>query len=554
MSTVNQQHPSPVGGSKDDLDKSTDLGATIDVQAVDFDPEAPTAQKQTKRHLKPRHVQMMGISGSIGTGLFIGIGTSLSKAGPLGLLLAYSSYALLVFSTYNAMGEMVCWLPVDGSIVVFAHKYLDDAWGFALGWLYFIVNALAVASEASAVAAIINYWTDAVNNAVYVAVVCASLVGLNIFGVHIFGEGEFYFSLFKVFLIMGLLFMTFITMVGGNPEHDAYGFRYWKDPGPFAEYLVPGNTGRFLGFWSVFVQAAYAYGGPDFIALAAGETRNPRRVLPSVFRRVIYRLMVFYLFGALAVGVLCPSDDPDLTGGGAGAAASPFVIGVKRLNIPFLPDLINALLMTSAWSCGLELFYGSSRALYSLAVDHKTPAFFRFTWRGVPTFCVLAVSAVSLLAFMSASNSSLEVFTWLTNIVGSGILLQYIIYHIIYIRFRRAQMAQGIPDIERPWYRKGQYYSSMATLFSYIVIYLTNGFAVFIKGNWSISNFIFAYASLLFFLVPWVGYKIVRRGWLTPLAEVELYAGRAKEQLDFDDDVEMEPVTKGQKLNKWLWG
>ncbi|ODN95772.1 hypothetical protein L198_04390 [Cryptococcus wingfieldii CBS 7118] len=431
MPTVNQQHPSPVGGSKDDLDKSTDLGATIDVQAVDFDPEALTAQKQTKRHLKPRHVQMTGISGAIGTGLFIGVGTSLSKAGPLGLFLAYTSNALLVFSTYNAMGEMVCWLPVDGSIVVFAHKYLDDAWGFSLGWLYFIVNALAVASEVSAVAAIINYWTDAVNNAVYVAAVCASLVGLNIFGVHIFGEGKFYFSLFKVFLIMGLLVMTFITMVGGNPEQDAYGFRYWKDPGPFVEYLA-----RFLASGAfLYKQHTPMYGGPDFVALAAGETRNPRRVLPSVFRRVIYRLMVFYLFGVLAVGVLCPSDDPDLISGGAGAAASPFVIGVKRLNIP-LPDLINALLMSSAWSCGLELFYGSSQALYSLAVDHKTPALFRFTWRGVPTFCVLAVSAVSLLAFMSASNSSVEVFTWLTNIVGSGILLQYIIHHIIYIRFR----------------------------------------------------------------------------------------------------------------------
>ncbi|ODN95773.1 hypothetical protein L198_04391 [Cryptococcus wingfieldii CBS 7118] len=115
-------------------------------------------------------------------------------------------------------------------------------------------------------------------------------------------------------------------------------------------------------------------------------------------------------------------------------------------------------------------------------------------------------------------------------------------------------MAQGIPDIERPWYRKGQYCFSMVSLFCYIVIYLTNGFAVFLKGNWSTSNFIFAYASLLFFLVPWVGYKIVRRGWLTPLEEVDLYAGRTKEQLDSNDDVEMEPVTKGQKFNKWLWG
>ncbi|ODN95778.1 hypothetical protein L198_04396 [Cryptococcus wingfieldii CBS 7118] len=341
-------------------------------------------------------------------------------------------------------------------------------------------------------------------------------------------------------------------MVGGNPAHDAYGFRYWKDPGPFVEYLVSGSTGKFLGFWSVFVQAAYAYGGPDCVAFAAGETRNPRRVLPSVFKRVIYRLLVFYIFGVLAAGVLCPSNDADLTSGATGAAASPFVIGVKRLNISFLPDLINALLMTLAWSFGLDLFFISSRALYSLAIDHKTPALFRFTWRGVPTFCVLAVFAVSsLLAFMSASTSSIEVFTWLTSIVGSGVLVQFIMYHTIYIRFRRAQMAQGIPDIDRPWYRKGQYFFSIVTVICYIIIFLTNGFSVFMKGQWSISSFIFAYASLLSLLVPWVGYKIVRRGgWLTPLKEVDLYAGRTREQMDFNDDPEMEAVTKGQKFNK----
>ncbi|WWD07011.1 hypothetical protein V865_005108 [Kwoniella europaea PYCC6329] len=509
--------------------------------------------KQTKRNLLPRHIQLMAFSGAIGTGLFVGSGSALTRAGPVGLLLGYAIYALLVWSTFNAIGEMVVWLPVDGSFVVFAHAYLDDAWGFALGWLYTCTNALSTAGEVAAVATIVQFWTDKVNSGVYVAIVSSSLVLFNVFGVRIYGEGEFYLSIFKIILILGLLVFTFIAMVGGNPQGDAFGFRYWKNPGPFNEYIASGSLGHFLGFWSVFVQAAFAFGGPDYIALSAGEARNPRRVLPSVFKRVIYRLAVFYILGVTAVGILVPYNDPDLGSNKPGAGASPFVIGATRLKIPVLPHIINAVLLTSAWSCALELFYASTRSLYALAVDRRVPRFFLFTWRGVPTYCVLAIWAVTWISFMSVSNASLTVFTWLTSIVGSGNLLIYCVFHIIYIRFRRAQKAQGIIDDQRPWFRRHQYYYSIVSLFFYALIFITNGFAVFTKGNWSVANFIFAYFSFALFLVALIGYKVIKRPAMANLREVPLNAGRT--ELDMDDGrAEPEPKTRSQKFNRWLWG
>lgn len=95
-----------------------------------------------------------------------------------------------------------------------------------------------------------------------------------------------------------------ITMVGGNPQGDAFGFRHWKSPGPFHAYVATGPWGNFLGFFSTFVGAAYAYGGPDYLSLTAGEAKYPRRIYPNVFKRVIYRLLVFYIGGVLAVGIL----------------------------------------------------------------------------------------------------------------------------------------------------------------------------------------------------------------------------------------------------------
>lgn len=350
-----------------------------------------------------------------------------------------------------------------------------------------------------------------------------------------------------------ILSFSVILMVGGNPQHDAFGFRYWKDPGPFNQYIASGSWGHFLGLWSVFIQAAFAFGGPDYVALCAGEARSPRRVLPLVFKRVIYRLIFFYVLGVLAVGILVPYDDPNLGSSKPGAGASPFVIGITRLGIPVLPHIINAMLLTSAWSCALELFYASTRSLYSLAVDGKTPKFLLFTWRGVPTFCVIAVWAVTWIAYMSAATNSLTVFTWLTNIVASANVLIYCIFHITYLRFRRAQKAQGITDDQRPWFRRHQYYYSIISLAFYIVLYLTNGFAVFTKGNWSISSFIFAYFSLVIFLAAYLGYKLWSRTPMVALADVPLYAGRSAEDMD-DGFAEPEPTTKLQKLNRWLWG
>lgn len=76
-----------------------------------------------------------------------------------------------------------------------------------------------------------------------------------------FGLAEFYIGIFKVFLALGLTAYTFITMVGGNPQHDAYGFRYWNNPGAFVEYLVSGSSGRLCGIVAAMVQAGFTVCG-----------------------------------------------------------------------------------------------------------------------------------------------------------------------------------------------------------------------------------------------------------------------------------------------------
>jgi yeast amino acid transporter len=153
------------------------------------------------------------------------------------------------------------------------------------------------------------------------------------------------------------------------------------------------------------------------ICLAAGEIQNPRRTLPRVSRLIFYRLVGFYVVGVLAVGILCNSTDPRLLGaiesGAAGAAASPWVLGIQNLGITGLPDLINAVILLSGWSCGNAYLYSTSRTLYGLARDAQAPKFLmKCTKSGVPFWCVTVVQLISCLTFLVASNSSVEVFYW----------------------------------------------------------------------------------------------------------------------------------------------
>ena len=238
-----------------------------------------------------------------------------------------------------------------------------------------------------------------------------------------YGESEFWLAIGKVILIVGLIIYTFITMLGGNPQGDRFGFRYWRDPGAFAELYYTGSLGRFCGFLQCFIQASFTVSGPDYVSMAAGEAENPRVVMPSAFKQVFGRLMAFFVLGSLAVGINVPYDDKELndafTTGAPGVAASPYVVAMNRLKIRVLPDIVNAMVLVAAFSAGLSFVYCASRSLFGLALEGKAPRIFtRCTKSGVPVYCVLLVLAISLVSFLQVSNSSAVVLQWFVNLVS----------------------------------------------------------------------------------------------------------------------------------------
>lgn len=245
---------------------------------------------------------------------------------------------------------------------------------------------------------------------------------LNLFAVKWYGEAEFWLSLGKVLLSIGLIFYTFIVMLGGNPLGDRFGFRYWNEPGAFNEYYKTGDTGKFLGVLAAVITASFTIAGPDYVSMAAGETINPRKVLPKAFNGVFYRLTAFFVLGVLCVGILVPYNDKTMAdafdNGKPGAAASPYVISMDRLKIPILPDIVNAVILTASFSAGNSYMYCASRSLYGLALEGKAPRFLtKCTNNGVPVYCVGIVLIVGLLSFLQVSNGASVVLNWFVNLV-----------------------------------------------------------------------------------------------------------------------------------------
>lgn len=317
------------------------------------------------------------------------------------------------------MAEMCVFMPVSGSFVRMGSKWVDEAFGFMLGWNFFLYEAVLIPWEITALNLVLTYWRDDIPLAAVITG-CIVLYGvINLFAVKYYGETEFWLSSGKVMLVAMLFCFTFITMVGGNPKHDAYGFRYWKTPGAFAEYLGTGSVGQFHGFMAALWKAAFTIVGPEYIAMMAGEASHPRRNLKSAFRTIYLRFGIFFIGGALACGIVIPYDDANLasllssSSASGTAAASPYVIAMQNLGIGVLPHITNALMVTSIFSAGNSYVYCASRTLHALSIEGHAPKFLRkVTKKGVPIWCFCITMIFPMLSFLSLQSSAGEVITW----------------------------------------------------------------------------------------------------------------------------------------------
>ncbi|KAK4055999.1 general amino acid permease agp2 [Microbotryomycetes sp. JL221] len=481
--------------------------------------------------------------GTIGTALFIYMGQGLTNGGPANLLIGYAWWSSVIWAVAECQIELVCYWPTDSAFTRNAARYIDDAAGFATGWNFWLSQQALVIFEVVSFGLVLGSYIDhqsldlhVCNPAILHPPVCADQT----VGRH-----------------------RFIAMLGGNPQGDRFGFRYWRDPGafttPYPEH--PPAVGRFEGFLAAVINACFTVAGPDYLSMVAGEAKNPRKVMRRAFKTTIYRLVIFFVGSALAIGILVPYNDSNLLGaqssGAPGGAQSPYVIGMRRLGISVYPDIVNALILTSVFSAGQAFTFNSSRTLASLARDGSIfkPVAKQLVKRnrnGVPWVAVLVTMVISLLSYCQVSSSAAVVIEYLTGLVGSCQLVNWIVMSYSWIRWNSGMKAQGISRATIPVRSRFQPFAAWYAFISSIIVILMQGYGVFLKGYWSAQTFVFSYFAPALFVFLFIVWKVIKRTKYYKPTEMDVTSFVNDPEFTDETDYEVERGRVGRVVHNSL--
>lgn len=474
------------------VDYSTNSRKNFTVTYGDSKPKKVYLQ----RKLKVRHLQMISFGGTLGVGLLLNSGKAINIAGGLGATLAFVITGIIVLATVVSFCEMVTFVSVVDGVSGLSSRFVEDAFGFAVGWLYFLSFAVGLAGEIVAGVIMLSYYpsleiTQNRGSVVgFVTLFISMTVICNLVDIRVFGEIEYVSSFTKLFGLFVLLVMMIVLNVGGM-NNDYLGFKFWQHSqsnfdhnmifGLFRHTFnlhdngvntggIGGDTGRFLSLLVAILVTSYAYSGTEIVCIAACEAKNPRKALPSATKRVFWKIFVFYCLSVFMVSLNIYAGDPRLLryyddsvllnatpqtkfaieyvggdncvttqklfAGMGNGAQSPWIIALQSVNLCTALAVINGFLVFAAISCGNAQLYVSSRTVYSLALQSKAPKILtRCNRYGIPYVAVLFSACFGLFAFIGVSERATSVFENLTSIISSSGIMVWFAMNLSFVRF-----------------------------------------------------------------------------------------------------------------------
>lgn len=503
-----------------------------------------------QKKLKNRHLQMIAIGGSIGTGLFVGSGSALSTGGPAGIIIAWVITATSIYATMQGLGEMCTAFPISGGFNIYASRFIEPSFGFAIGWNYFMQFLVLLPLELVAASISIQYWNDLLNPDIFVGIFWLVVLVITLLGVRWFGEAELVFCTVKIIAVVGFIILGIVLICGGGPTQEFVGGKYWRHPGAFAN--------GFKGVCSVFVTATFSFGGTEMIGLGAAEAANPARAIPKAMKQVFYRIVVFYFGTITIIATLVPYNDGHLMNaeGSLQTTQSPFVIAIVNGGIRGLPSVINVVILIAVLSVGNASVYACSRSLNSLAEQGMAPKWTGYIDRkGRPLVAILLTNCFGLFAFIAASDKQQDAFNWLLALSGLSTIFTWMSINVAHIRFRAASVVQnrGLADLA---FRSvlGIWGSWYAFFMNCIVLAAQLWLSIFPLGaKPSASAFFQGYLGVPVVIISYMGYKLFYRSWrlVIPTLEIDLDTGRLIVDLDLMCQEDDEAACRRKELSWW---
>jgi len=404
------------------LDKSsTDLESQPNASTA----PAPQAHDGLQRRLNSRQLTMIAMGGAIGVGLFLGSSVTIELAGP-GVIITYLLGALIAIVMAYSIAEMAVVHPVAGSFGIYAETYLSPWAGFTVRATYGLVQIIAIGAEVTAAAIYFGFWFPHVPGWIWVMLVSAGLVTINALQVGNFGEFEYWFALIKVVAIVAFIVVGLLLITGLGPW-PAVGLANLTQHGGFLPH-------GWLGVWLALTLVITSYMGVEVIAVTAGEAENPSTSIPRAMRKIVYRLIIFYV---LAITVMLAMTPWNRTGS-ASVTGSPFVRAFQTVGIPFAAGIMNLVVITAALSSANTNLYLSTRMLFSLSRGQYAPGWVgRLSTKGVPHRALAVSSAGMIAAILLAVFAPKNAFLLLYGTAVSGMFYVWGMILITHLRFRQ---------------------------------------------------------------------------------------------------------------------
>lgn len=470
-------------------------------------------KNNVKRALKTRHLSMIALGGSIGTGLFVASGSAISTAGPGGALVAYIGIGLMVYFLMTSLGEMATYLPVTGSFATYSRRFVDPALGFAMGWNYWFNWAITLAVDISTAAIVLRYWFPHVPSWVFSLGALIIIFLINALSVASFGETEYWMSLIKVVTVLIFLVVGFLTIVGIMGGHATYleNFAYKKAP----------FVGGVPSILTVFVVAGFSFQGTELIGITAGESKDPAKSIPKAIKQVFWRILLFYIFAIFVIACLIPYTSPNLLGSDASdITISPFTLVFKRAGLASAASVMNAVILTSVVSAANSGMYASTRMLFALGVSGDAPKIFgKVNGRGIPMPALLGTTLVGLLTFLSSIFGE-QIYSFLVSASGLTGFIAWVGIALAHYRFRRAFKAQG-KDLSQLRYKAKWFpVGPLLALIICLLVIVGQDIKSFANLDWQAISV--TYMSVPLFIILYLYYKLRYKTKLIPLTEIDL--------------------------------
>ena len=434
--------------------------------------------KGLSRGLQNRYVQLIALGGAIGTGLFLGVSTTVQLTGPA-VLLGYALGGFIAFMIMRQLGEMVVEEPVAGSFSHFANKYWHPFAGFASGWNYWILYVLVGMAELTAIGTFVHFWLPNIPTWASAAFFFVLVNLVNLVNVRIYGEFEFWFSIIKVAAIIAMIAFGSYLLVSGNGGESAHFSNLWALEGGFFPHGIK-------GFLMAMVFIMFSFGGLELIGIAAAETDDPSHTIPRATNQVIYRILIFYI-GALAV-LLSLMPWMQMT-----KEVTPFVMVFSTINQNVIAHVLNAIVLTAALSVYNSGMYANSRMLFGLAKQGNAPKIFlKVNKQGVPIPAVLFSAVLIFGCVLLNYFVPEEALSHLMYIVVGALVLNWAMISLTHLKFSSTLKKLAVPTKFPALWSPFSNYLVLAFIAVVLYIMWTQGFkeSVIIIPVWIVLMFI----------------------------------------------------------------